>query len=231
MCYTKQKEVFNECVVLEFEKYAESFFLSKKKNRYCGYLSWKDGVWLDENEFFVMGFEMKKSNETKLAKTVQSKILQMVAQGKTEEDVTKYAKAMYKLVKGGKYKASSIIKQSRLRTPLEDYKSIAGGVAGVLFYNQEIGKIEVGDSYYFYTVDNKGIKDFPRQYEVKGRIRNVEYIAFKKLEEVLENFPIDWVRLADSEITKKVTLIYESLRWDLSAIANDGKQTTLDSWW
>jgi DNA polymerase elongation subunit (family B) len=225
-----QNEVFNEHVILEFEKYAKSFFLSKKKNRYCGYLSWKDGKDIDD-EFFVMGFEMKKSNETKLAKDVQSKILQMVAQGKTEEDVTKYAKAMYKLVKGGKYKSSSIIKQSRLRTPLEDYKSIAGGVAGVLFYNQEIGKIEVGDSYYFYTVDNKGIKNFPRQYEVKGRIRNVEYIAFKKLEEVLENFPINWVRLADSEITKKVTLIYESLRWDLSAIANDGKQTTLDSWW
>ena len=138
---------------------------------------------------------------------------------------------MYKIVKGGKYKPSSVIKQSRLRKSLDEYTSIAGGSAGVFFYNQEIGTIEVGDSYYFYNVDNKGIKDFPRQYEVKGRIRNVEYIAFKKLEEVIDNFPINWVRLAESEISKKVSLIYESLRWDLSAIANDGKQTTLDSWW
>ena len=225
-----QNEVFNKHVVLEFEKYAKSFFLSKKKNRYCGYLSWKDGEFIDD-EFFVMGFEMKKSNETKLAKEVQSQILKMVASGKTESDVTKYAKAMYKIVKGGKYKPSSVIKQSRLRKSLDEYNSIAGGSAGVLFYNQEIGTIEVGDSYYFYNVDNKGIKDFPRQYEVKGRIRNVEYIAFKKLEEVIDNFPINWVRLAESEISKKVSLIYESLRWDLSAIANDGRQTTLDSWW
>jgi DNA polymerase I len=200
-----------------------------KKNRYCGYLSWKDGK--DVDEFFVMGFEMKKSNETKLAKEVQSKILQMVAQGKSESDVTKYAKAMYKIVKAGKYKPSSIIKQSRLRKSLDEYDSIAGGSAGVLFYNQEIGEIKEGDSYYYYTVDNKGITKYPRQYETKGRIRNVDYIAFKKLNEVIDNFPINWSRLAESEISKKVKLIYESLRWDLSAIANDGRQTTLDSWW
>ena len=108
---------------------------------------------------------------------------------------------------------------------------IAGGSAGVLFYNQEIGEIKVGDSYYYYTVDNKQIKKYPRQYETKGRIRNVDYIAFKKIEEVIDYFPINWSRLADSEITKKAKLIYESLRWDLSAIANDGRQTTLDSWW
>ena len=50
-----RNEVFNECVELEFEKYAKPFFLSKKKNRYCGYLSWKDGEYIDD-EFFVMGF-------------------------------------------------------------------------------------------------------------------------------------------------------------------------------
>jgi hypothetical protein len=98
-------------------------------------------------------------------------------------------------------------------------------------YNDQIGTIEVGDSYYYYTVDNKGISKYPTKYNVKGRTRNVEYIAFKKYEEVKEYFPINWNRLAESEIVKKVTLIYESLRWDLMGIANDGRQTTLDSWW
>ena len=225
-----QKEVFNEHVQLEFEKFAKTFFLSKKKNRYCGYLSWKDGNQIDD-EFFVMGFEMKKSNETKLAKSVQSTILKMVAEGKSESEVTKYAKAMFKIVQGGKYNPKSVIKRSRLRKSIEEYDMIAGGSAGVLFYNQEIGEIKVGDSYYYYTVDNKQIKKYPRQYETKGRVRNVDYIAFKKIEEVIDYFPINWGRLADSEITKKAKLIYESLRWDLSAIANDGRQTTLDSWW
>lgn len=226
-----QKEVFNDNVVLEFEKYAKTFFLSKKKNRYCGFLSWQEGEMLSEQKFFVMGFEMKKSNETKLAKKVQKQVLEMVASGKTESEVTKYTKAMYKLVKGGKYDPKSVIKRTRLRKSLDEYDSIAGGSAGVLVYNDQIGTIEVGDSYYYYTVDNKGISKYPTKYNIKGRTRNVEYIAFKKYEEVKEYFPINWNRLAESEIIKKVTLIYESLRWDLMGIANDGRQTTLDSWW
>jgi len=226
-----QKEVFNDNVVLEFEKYAKTFFLSKKKNRYCGFLSWKEGVTLSEEQFFVMGFEMKKSNETKLAKKVQKQVLKMVASGKTEGEVTKYTKSMYKLVKGGKYDPKSVIKRTRLRKSLDEYDAIAGGSAGVLVYNDQIGTIEVGDSYYYYTVNNKGISKYPTKYNIKGKTRNVEYIACKKYEEVKDYFPIDWNRLAESEIVKKVTLIYESLRWDLMGIANDGRQTTLDSWW
>ena len=226
-----KNEVFNDCVELEFEKMAKSFFLSMKKNRYCGLLSWKDGVTLDKPQFFVMGFEMKKSNETKLAKQIQEKVLRMVAEGKKETDVTKYLKAMHKIVMGGAYNNKSVIKRSRLRKSLDDYNMIAGGSAGVLIYNTHLGEIKVGDSYYYYKVDNKNIKDYPRQYEVHGRTRSVEYIACKKIEEVIENYPINWNRLAESEIVKKVKLIYESLRWDLSGIANDGRQTTLDSWW
>ena len=67
------KEIFREPVELEFEKYASKFFLSAKKNRYCGWLSWKDGEHLEEEKFFVMGFEMKKSNETQFAKKVSKK--------------------------------------------------------------------------------------------------------------------------------------------------------------
>jgi DNA polymerase elongation subunit (family B) len=225
-----RNEKFNECVELEFEKYASLFFLSQKKNRYSGYLTWKDGKYLDEEEFFVMGFEMKKSNETKLAKAFQSTVLKMVSSNKTEDEVTKYARDIYQKVSKGEYDQNEVVKRSRLRTPLEEYKTVAGGTAGVLFYNQEIGSINLGDSYYYYTVDNKGIKKFPRQYEYKGYIRNVDYIAFKKIDEVINYFPIAWKRLADSEVVKKVTLIYDSLGWDVNEISQKGKQTRLDEW-
>ena len=226
-----RSEVFNDCVELEFEKLAQTFFLSKKKNRYCGYLSWKDGKYLDEEEFFVMGFEMKKSNETKLAKEFQKQVLQMVASTKTEDEVTEYARSLYKLVLSGDYPQDKVIKRSRLRQPLEDYKTIAGGSAGVYYYNHnEIGNIEVGDSFYFYTVNNKLIQGYPRRYEYKGRVRDVEYIACKKVDEVIKSFPINWERLANSEIIKKVSLVYDSLGWNVNEIAQKGKQTMLNEW-
>ena len=108
---------------------------------------------------------------------------------------------------------------------------IAGGSAGVLFYNeQEIGEIKVGDSYYFYHVNNKLIKGYPRRYEFQGRIRDVEYIACKKIEEVIDSFPINWERIADSQIVMKVSLVYDSLGWDVNEITQTGKQTSLSEW-
>mgnify|MGYP003132631157 CR=1 FL=1 len=227
-----RNEVFNDCVELEFEKLAQSFFLSKKKNRYCGYLSWKDGNHLDEPEFFVMGFEMKKSNETKLAKEFQKTVLKMVASGETENDVTSYARKLYKNVKTGKHDLNSVVKRSRLRTPLEEYKTVAGGTAGVYYINNytNIPGIDVGDSYYFYAVDNKGIVGHPIKYEYRGRVRSVEYIACKKVDDVIKSFPVNWQKLADSEIVKKVSLIYDSLGWDLVGISESGKQTLLSEW-
>jgi hypothetical protein len=75
------------------------------------------------------------------------------------------------------------------------------------------------------------IKGYPRRYEFEGRIRDVDYIACKKIDEVIDNFPINWERIAESEIVKKVNLIYDSLDWNLNEISQTGKQLSLSEWW
>jgi DNA polymerase elongation subunit (family B) len=228
-----RNEVFNECVELEFEKLAETFFLSKKKNRYCGFLSWKDGEYLKEKDFFVMGFETKKSNETKFAKDFQENILKMVADKKEEKEVTKYAKELYKKIIDGEIPFEDVVKRMRMRRELDEYKSISGGMSGVYYNNKyNVGQpINVGDSFYYYTVDNNKIKEYPRQFEVNGILRNVEYIASKDIQDLDNNFPVAWKRLAESEVIKKVNLIYESMGWNLNSISDSGEQKTLDEWW
>ena len=61
-------------------------------------------------------------------------------------------------------------------------------------------------------------------------MRDVEYIACKKVDEVIKSFPVNWKRLAESEVIKKVSLIYDSLGWDITAISQEGKQTMLNEW-
>ena len=228
-----RNDVFNEYVELEFEKFAETFFLSKKKNRYCGYLSWKDGDYLNDLKFFVMGFEMKKSNETNLAKGFQKEILQMVSSGKGEEEITAHARKLYLQITNGEVPNTEIIKRSRLRKSLDEYKSIAGGVAGIYYHNLylDLEEIEVGDSYYFYTIDNRKINNYPNRIMVGNNYRQVEYIACKNIEDVINEFPPNWVRIAESEIIKKVSLIYDSMDWDLEAISRKGIQKKLEEWW
>ena len=225
-----KNNIFNDYVTLEFEKFAKSFFLSQKKNRYCGYLSWKDGKYLEEDDFFMMGFEAKKSNETQFAKNLQLTVLEMVAQNKNETNITKYCKAAYNEMKDGKVDINLIAKRSRLRTPLSKYKAISGGVAGVMVYNNEIGTINLGDSYFYYRCNNSKVKK-ARTFMVKERTRPVDYIAYKKVDEVIDDYPPDWESLAESEVVKKVTLIYESLGWDLQNISMRGIQSHIEDWW
>jgi len=225
-----KNNIFNDYVTLEFEKFAKSFFLSQKKNRYCGYLSWKDGKYLEEDKFFMMGFEAKKSNETQFAKNLQLTVLEMVAQNINETNITKYCKTAYNEMKDGKVDINLIAKRSRLRTPLHKYKAISGGVAGVMVYNNEIGTINLGDSYFYYRCNNSKVKK-ARTFMVKERTRPVDYIAYKKVDEVIDDYPPDWESLAESEVVKKVTLIYESLGWDLQNISMRGIQSHIEDWW
>ena len=225
------QEIFREPVELEFEKFASKFFLAAKKNRYCGWLSWKDGEYLDEEKFMVMGFEMKKSNETKLAKEFQETLLKMVSKGKTHKEIIDYCNKIYAKVVKGQVELKEISKRSRLRRNLEDYDAIAGGTAGIMYYNQqEVGdvKIEKGDSYYFFKMDNSNLDE--QVYLVNGVSKSAEYIAFRKFSEV-ENFKPDWSFIAQAEVIKKSALILESMGWSTKEYKRDVNQTSLDGWW
>ena len=223
------REIFREPVELEFEKYAKKFFLTKKKNRYCGWLSWKDGDFLDEDKFFVMGFEMKKSNETPYAKEYQEKLLKMVSSFKEKKDIIDFCNDSYQLVRKGDAPMDKIIKRSRLRRDIEDYDAIAGGVAGIVYYNQQgYGTIEKGDSYYFMRINNHDLEE--KCYLVNGESKEVNYIAFKKLDEA-KQFDPNWEFIADAEVIRKSELIFSSLGWNIKEIKTDIYPQTLDGWW
>ena len=51
-------------VELEFEKYFESLGVGVTKNRNAGLISWKDGKFLEEDEFFMTGLIAKRVSET-----------------------------------------------------------------------------------------------------------------------------------------------------------------------
>jgi DNA polymerase-2 len=224
------REIFREPVELEFEKFASKFFLSKKKNRYCGYLSWKDGEYLDEDKFFVMGFEMKKSNETKIAKKFQENLLKMVASFEEKSKIIDYCNKEYATVVKGEVSLKQISKRSRLRRNIEDYDMIAGGSAGIIYHNQQgIGKIKKGDAYYYFKVDNTNLEE--KCYIVKGVSKSCEYISFLKFKDIEGMFTPDWEFIANGEIIKKAMLIFESMEWPIKLIKKDINQTTLEEWW
>ena len=84
-------------VTLEFEKYFRTLGLGATKNRNAGLITWKDGDFLDEEEFTMTGFTAKRVSLTKLAKEVQLAVLNMWVEGKSEEDLVSYLNMKYKI--------------------------------------------------------------------------------------------------------------------------------------
>ena len=105
----------NHPVNLEFEKFYKSLGVGCTKNRNAGFISWKDGEWLAEPEFVVTGFSMKKITETAMAKEVQSTLLKMWAEEKTESEIVEYLMKKYDDALYGKIPFTSVVNRSRIR--------------------------------------------------------------------------------------------------------------------
>ena len=133
----------------------------------------------------------------------------------------------------GKVNISRLVKRSRLRKPLDDYKMVAGGTAGILYYNQQGlgGRIAKGDSYYYYKMNNQDLNE--KCYIWKGESKLAEYLAFRSVNEMnlSDTYKPDWEFIAEAEIIKKSALVFESMGWPLSLYKKDINQKSLEDWW
>lgn len=102
-------------VTLEFEKYFRTLGVGATKNRNAGLITWKDGDFLDEEEFTMTGFTAKRVSLTKLAKEVQLAVLNMWVEGKSEEDLVSYLNVKYNNVMRGNIPLTDVLQRSRYR--------------------------------------------------------------------------------------------------------------------
>lgn len=102
-------------VTLEFEKYFKTLGVGTTKNRNAGLITWKDGEYLDEDEFVMTGFTAKRISETNLAKEVQIKTLTMWAENKSEEEIVEYLRDKYHSVKYGQIDIEDVLKRTRYK--------------------------------------------------------------------------------------------------------------------
>ena len=88
-------------VELEFEKYYSSLGVGCTKNRNAGLITWKDGKYLDEEEFVMTGFTAKRMSITKLARDIQMEVLQNWVKGMSEDDMNIHLQWHYNFVLEG----------------------------------------------------------------------------------------------------------------------------------
>ena len=218
----------NHPVQLEFEKFYKTLGVGIKKNRNAGFISWKDGYYLDNPEFVVTGYSMNRRSESKICRDFQKELLQRWVSEETLEEINMFCKGIYNDAKHGRYELSDIVKQKRVRRKLEDYKSISGGMAGVCYYNQHIDPDNpIEDSFLYLQCSNVVGPQFiilPN-----GKERRASYIAVKEMKEFNEKYTPDWGAYANA-IVKKAKPIYDAMGWNVREFMIDEKQKNLSEW-
>ena len=100
---------------LEFEKFYSVLGVGCKKNTNAGFISWKDGVYLHEPEFFATGFVHKRVAESTIAKNLQKEIIKMWINQNTQEEITSRVKEVYNDVLNGEINKIDLVKRSRIK--------------------------------------------------------------------------------------------------------------------
>ena len=217
-------------VTLEFEKYYQTLGVGLKKNRNAGFISWKEGEYLDEPQFIVTGFSMKRISENTIAKSFQKELLQRWASNQSRIEIVEFCKIKYNDVKKGRTPISDIIKRGRVRQDLNAYLMVSGGIAGVCYYNQHISPEDpIDDSFLFMECSH--INGPPYFMLPDGsKDRKATYVAVKEMKEFDARFTPNWNAYATKSIVQKAKPIFEAMEWDIREFMVDENQRGLSEW-
>ena len=102
-------------VKLEFEKYFSTLGVGKTKIRNAGLIMWKDGKYLEEQEFVMTGFTAKRVAITGLAKRIQLEILKKWVNRVEEIKITQWLNAEYNWIIDGTIDSKELVQRSRYR--------------------------------------------------------------------------------------------------------------------
>jgi DNA polymerase I len=149
----------DECTIyMEFEKiFKKIFFVSKKgdeengaKKKYAYILMWKDKAKVD-NKIKLVGFGAKRSDNTKISRTIQRKVVEMIMNEESKESIIAYLKDVHKQIITKQISDEDIGFPKQIKKELTDYGKLDGDgqdaktigippvVNGCLYSNKYLG--------------------------------------------------------------------------------------------
>jgi len=168
--------------------------------RYVGYLNTDNGIKKE-----ICGVEAKRKDSTEFMKKFQEKLIDLILDGKEQEEVVEWINKKKEEIKG--VPLEDIAFPCKLGRPLEDYKNLPIFVRAL--NNTPNFDKRIGDNYYWIYVISQGQDE-------KGKPKNV--MAFdKKHQDHIDD--VDWDLIIERNITMKAEVIFQAMVWDFSKIA------------
>ena len=210
---------------IKFEKLYGRFFQGDAKKRYAGVILWKEGVWVKDGEgkLDIAGFELKRSDSSKITQQVQETVFNMILDGKEKADLQAYVKPIIADFRSGRLPLEEIGVPNALSRDIEEYAGERMQVRAAKYSNDNLG-----------THFRSGSK--PKRVYLK-KVNTAKYpptdvLAFEYPEDVnWDDFEIDYILMCEKGIQKPLERIFDALGWRWEEFDPAMKPVmTLDEW-
>jgi DNA polymerase elongation subunit (family B) len=200
-------EIMNP-IVVEFERWAERMII-KAKNRYAGLVTWMEGAYLDEPDYYVKGIELKQARMPKAMKDTMQTALEGILNGRTQEQVSDDLTTLIQNVINGGIPVEDLCMKGSLSRPLHHYRSLSGASAAADWAYRNLGIEYTEDDYFLCLIDTEG-----------------KYIGFDNLEQIDGLAEIGYKHIVERFIVNKASDLYDIVGWDVTPLITsmEGKQ-------
>ncbi|MHC1572343.1 MAG: DNA polymerase domain-containing protein [Methanosarcinales archaeon] len=118
--FAKARYGIESPLVVDLDKIYSRILLVKKKN-YAGYLVYK-GKWLSEPKLEIKGMMAKKSSASALGRVVQSRVIKMLLDGDSWDEILRFLKSVGESLVRGEYDVFYWARPVVLGKEIEDYE-------------------------------------------------------------------------------------------------------------
>jgi DNA polymerase elongation subunit (family B) len=215
---TIQREHQASHLIVEFEAYMP-YWIVGGKNLYYGICSYPP-----EDEGKAKSARWGKiSTLAPISKNLENDVLTAICSGASEEEVIGMVRPLAKKIQRGNVELKEIATTQRLQKSLDKYRHSDGrGVKAARYYNQHIvGRNALGDGD---SVNYVYVNQFPegkpnhiiaKNLDTKEQVEvKVDVVAFEN-DNDLDGFGLDYDKMVDRLIKRKLKPIFKALDWDL----------------
>ncbi|NCD06440.1 MAG: hypothetical protein EOL97_09995, partial [Spirochaetia bacterium] len=143
--FSKNFNIDKHYIKFEFEKTFEKVLFGDAKKRYAGKICYYKGK--EVQDMLIMGFEMVRSDCSRLAKQTQKQVFDMLfLENKDRKEITKHLRGIIGNIRANKYSYDDLAIPTPLNKPINEYTTNLPIVRAVEYSNNELElDIRVGE--------------------------------------------------------------------------------------
>jgi len=245
--FAKKYNIDDHCIEMEFEKALKNILFTCDnsgkgvKKRYAYKKLWEDKKFIHDNKLYITGFDLVRSDNSRITKEVQKEVLQQILDGKSHEEVFEYLMTIKKRILSGDITVEQLAFPVPFKEQLNNYGQVTPALKGAIYSNRYLGtNLEKGGKYLWLPI-KRAPQGMPQYVKVEYLKRNA---LTKKKDRTKQNFilnaitfdeelddrfrkVIDIEYLENRTITMKLEHIFKSIGWEWQPLCKNNQCTLI----